>query len=371
MTDTTTANPVARYSGGDVQELCTPRLDGANLAMTFEDGRTENHDITAFTVKAALGSYGFESEHTSFTLTFVDESTGAALSAAAAGGVGAAVGSAAAGLSAGNSAVRHINVMNALAASGYNDFYEPLQAVAGEFKESWRLRPTMLIRYAMLWISVPFLVGGSALLILAGAIVALMLPGFMVSSVLTDQSVAKSVLSSAMAFAFLTSSIFWVPTRVAVTGFLGVLAQNHWATPPQQCAHLDATTGTAADDHRLRNLFFHNSPRWISVATPYAALAVGLLMLLKQYNNPTIDVTNDGPVLGTAIFFVFVGVQLAFGIKMLIDSRTLQCDEAAWMEANITAENCLVTRANVVPLLRHSAFAGLLLVGAAAVFSVA
>ncbi len=348
MTDRATTTPTARHSVGDVDEFCTPLIDGADLAIRFDDGRTQHHDLTTFMVKASLGSYDFESEQTSFTLTFVDKPTG-------------------------GSAAQHIRGTQALNDSGYNDFYNPLRDVAGEFKESWRTRPVMLVRYVMLWVTLPFLVGGAVMLLFAGAALGIMMPAMFIAATLTDQPLPETLLGSGVVVVFVAVGVVGAPlARTAFPGMLGMLAQNYWATPPQQAAHIDATMGTSAGDpHRLRNLMFYNQPRWISVATPYVALVVGLAMLLKQHNNPDINVGNSAPVLATVILVAYVGVQFVFAIKMLIDSRTMQCDDAAWIEANVTAENSLMTRANLVPLLRHGVFAAFLLVGAAALFALA
>ena len=373
MSDTTNAPIVARHSVGDVHEFCTPELQGTSLAMTFEDGRTEYHDLASFTVKASIGSYKFESEQTSFTLTFVDKSTGAAMSVIASAASVAVLGSAAAGLSAGASAVKHINETFVLDASGYNGFYDPLKAVAGEFKESWRFRPTMLVRYALIWVAVGFLLGGALALMLGIPAIVMVLPSLVAASTLDNSSVGPTLLSYGMILVFAAISPFLVSVgRSSLSGMMSMMAQNYWATPPQQAKHLAMTAGRAADkSDRTTNILFYNQPRWISVATPYLALIVGLLTLWKQYNNPEIDVGNDGPAAVTMIFFAYFVVQAIFAVKMLIESRMLQCDEGAWMEANVTAENCSIGRANIVPLLRHGVFAGLLLVGATALFAIA
>ncbi len=373
MSDTTTTPPVARHSVGDVHEFCTPELRGATLAMTFEDGRTDYHDLASFTVKASIGSYKFESDQTSFTLTFVDKSTGAAMSVVAAAGAVAVLGSAAAGVSAGASAVRHINATTVLDTSGYNGFYDPLKAVAGEFKESWRFRPAMLVRYALVWVALGFFVGGAVLMLLAIPAVGLIIPSSLAASALGDSSVGATLLGYVMMLVLVTTSPLWVPVgRSSLSAMMSMMAQSYWATPPQQSKHLAMTAGRAADNSdRTTNVLFYNQPRWISVVTPYLALMIGLFALWKQYKNPEIDVGNDGPMAGTIIFVAYFVVQLIFAVKMLIDSRMLQSDEGAWMEANVTSENSSISRVNLLPLLRHGVFAALLLMGATALFTIA
>ena len=373
MSDTTTTPPVARHSVGDVHEFCTPELRGANLAMTFEDGRTEYHDLASFIVKASIGSYKFESDQTSFTLTFVDKSTGAAMSVVAAAGAVAVLGAAAAGASAGASAIRHINAASVLDASGYNGFYDPLKAVAGEFKESWRFRPAMLVRYALVWVALGFVVGGAVVMLLVIPAIGLIMPSVLAASALGDSSVGATLLGYGLMLVLIATSPLWVPVgRSSLSGMMSMMAQNYWATPPQQSKHLTMTAGRAADDSdRTTNVLFYNQPRWISVVTPYLALIIGLLALWKQYQNPEIDVANNGPVAGTIIFFAYVAVQLIFAVKMLLDSRMLHCDEGAWMETNVTSENSSISRVNLVALLRHGVFAALLLMGATALFAIA
>ncbi len=370
-TSTTTATPVATYSAGDDHAYCSPHLDGATLTLAFQDGRTEVHDLAAFTVKASIGSYAFESDQSVFELTFLDPSTGSAGSTVAVAGAVTVLGSAAAGVSAGSSAARHVNATIALRDSGYIDFYDPLKANAGAFHEPWRTRPPMLVRYALLPLTAPLFLLGGFLLLCAASAIGIMLPALMAASTVDERFAAKALLGYALILIFGGIGSIFVPiSRIGFAFWPSIFAQNYWATPPQQMARIDAELGlSAGDTHRLRNLMFYNQPRWISIVTPYLALVAGLFMLVKQHNNPEINVGNDAPLMATVIVVLHILVQLAFGLKMLVESRTMQCDDAPWILANVTDENSLMTRSNLVPVLRHAVAAGLLLAGATALFS--